>query len=402
MKILFLTSRFPFPPYRGDKLKIYNLIRQVSKSHDVVLLSYIQDRQEEQLIPELKDFCRKVVVVRQSLMESVVHCAGGIFGRDPFQVSYFASRRMHDALRQMIEDERPDIIHTHLIRMAPYTADMRSVPRVLDLTDAVSLYIDRFRQSQKNPLLRWLLSVEHRRMVAFDAVLTQFDRVLVCSDVDRRVLLQHAPTARIDLLRNGVDLEIFSPNGASEPEPGRIILTGNMSYFPNADGARFFVKKILPLIKKRIPHARLFIVGQNPSAGIKSLAGDDVEVTGFVPDLKQQYVRSAVAISPIRFGAGTLNKVLEPLALGVPVVATPLSVEGLGLRDGEEVLVAAGAEEFAAAVVSVLSDANLRERLSSGATDRIRSRFGWDAVGKDLKSVYQSVAQGSRAYVAPN
>ncbi|MEX2115990.1 MAG: glycosyltransferase [Bacteroidota bacterium] len=389
MKILFLTSRFPYPPYRGDKLKIYNLIRETSKHHEVVLLSFIQDRQEDQWKSELLKYCKRVKTVYHPTIRSIMQCAAGLFRLAPFQVSYFRSARMKRVLEEVLTIERPDVIHTHLIRMAPYTADL-SLPRVLDLTDAVSLYLDRFRRSLGNPLTRWLLSVEHRRMVSFEAILEKFDRVLVCSKVDQKVLQKNAPAASIDLLWNGIDTDAFRENGSIQRDPKRIILTGNMSYFPNVDGVKFFVRSVFPLIKAQVPDATLFVVGQNPPRSVRSLARHDIVVTGFVNDLASEYLKSAVAVSPVRFGAGTLNKVLEPMALGIPVVATPISVEGLDSKEGEGYVIAETPDEFAIAVVRVISDLAFRKSLLNGVSHRIRSLYSWDVIGKLLQEVYGS------------
>ncbi|HEX9005811.1 MAG TPA: glycosyltransferase, partial [Bacteroidota bacterium] len=184
-------------------------------------------------------------------------------------------------------------------------------------------------------------------------------------------------------------------------EPGRIIFTGNMSYYPNADGAKFLAERIFPLIKRRAPQAKLYIVGQQPPASVRALARDDVTVTGFVKDLRAEYGRSAVAVSPIRFGAGTLNKILEPLAMGVPVVATSHGVSGLELQPGSEILVADTPEQFADHVVRLLTDEVARERIATAATDRIRSRFNWDAVGRSLLETYNNVVTETRRVPAP-
>jgi len=259
------------------------------------------------------------------------------------------------------------------------------------MTDAVTLYLERFARSQQNAIVRSLVRIELKRIQRFESIIAQFDRGLVCSEVDRQYLERAVPGARLDLLYNGVDLEQFSPMAHAEPEPYRMIFTGNMSYFPNQDGAMFFISKIFPLILQEVPQAELFLVGQNPPRRLRALAGEQIHVTGFVPDIRAEYLRSAVAVSPIRFGAGTLNKVLEPLALGVPVVSTSIGIEGMGLRPGEDIIVADDAGGFARAVVRLLKDEALRRAIGSSATERIRSRFGWARIAHDLEEIYEQV-----------
>lgn len=393
MRVLFLTSRFPYPPHRGDKLKMFNLIRNLSQNNSVALLSFSEGAEDEQWIPELQKYCERVETVPRSRFRSLWNCILGLGGHLPFQVLYYSSPAMQTRLSRILKEWRPEVLHTHLIRMAPYTSDIQSVPRVLDLTDAVSLYLRRFRDMQGSPIARWVLGVEYKRMVRFEAVLSGFQRVLVCSEVDREALVANVPHAKLALLPNGVDREDFSPNGLVERDPNRIIFTGNMSYYPNADAAKYFVREIFPLVQRDMPDARLAIVGQNPPMSVRRLAGVHVDVTGFVRDLRAEYMKSSVAISPVRFGAGTLNKILEPLALGIPVVATPVSVQGMEPSQ-RGIVVGNTKEEFAKAVVRVLREPLYREE-ATRASAELRDRYGWDRIAKTLEGIYSEITKES-------
>lgn len=391
MRILLLTSRLPFPPYRGDKLKIWNLLRRISGVHEVALVSFIQHESERRLAEELRPLCRRIELVRFPAWRSVLECMKAIPSSDPFQVAYFRSVEMRRVLARVAAEWKPDIVHTHLIRMASYTWDGDGVPGVLDMTDAVSLYLKRFMEAERNPLKRFLLHMEFERMRAYEQVIARYDRALVCSAVDREALLENVPRASMGILYNGVDTEAFSRRPGDRCVPGRIIFTGNMAYFPNEDGARFMAGEVFPLIRREVPGSKLYIVGQKPPASVRALGGGDVVVTGFVKDLRAEYARSAVAVSPIRFGAGTLNKVLEPLAMGVPVVSTLQGVSGLELRAGEEVLVADDPAGIAAHVVRLLTDEPFRRKLADAAMERIRAQFNWTTVGESLLRTYDDI-----------
>lgn len=394
MTILFLTSRIPYPPYRGDKLKIFNLIRELSPRHEIHLVSFFAGREEAAAVEGLNQFCHSIRLIRLPSWKSYLNCAAALLETVPFQVAYYRSREFHHAVAEAIDRHRPDIIHTHLIRMAPYALPFNGIPRVLDLTDAVSLYLQRFRDTTTSLLLRRAARVELERMMAYESIIEQYDCVLVCSDPDRRALLAHAPRASIELLPNGIDLQQFSTDGHFEPDGARIIMTGNMSYLPNADGARWLVSEVFPRVKQAVPQAKLYIVGQKPPRAVVKLRGEDVVVTGFVPDIRREYLKSAVAVSPIRFGAGTLNKVLEPMALGVPVVATSVGMDGLDLEPGRDYLRGDDAATFANAVIQLLSDQSLRQAVGRSAQEKIRSRFGWDSIALKLEQVYQTVLHG--------
>ncbi|MCL4706844.1 glycosyltransferase [bacterium] len=398
MKILLITPRVPYPPYRGDKLKIFNLIKRLSQRHEIHLICFAQTRQDLENLQHLGTYCRHIDHVKLPVWLSLLKCFAGLFTPIPLQVQYFKSRRMQNLIDQACRQHQFDVIHTHLIRMAQYTAEMNRPIKVLDLTDAVSLYLQRFTARAKNPFMKLLVKIELQRIMRYERILEKFNACFVCSEPDREQLRKTAPEAAIKLIPNGVDLHYFSTNGSlSDHDPDKIIFTGNLSYYPNIDGILYFTGEIFPLIKKERPSAKLYIVGQSPPAKVRGLASRDVIVTGFVEDIKQHYVSSAVAVSPIRFGAGTLNKIIEPLALGVPVVATSVGVEGLEVIQGEDILVADQPQAFARHVVRVLQEPSLREKLRQGGMAVIRKQYDWDPIVARLEEIYHDlVRQKSR------
>lgn len=398
MKILLLTPRVPYPPYRGDKLKIFNLLKRLSKKNTIHLISFVETRKELEYVEHLRPYCEVVDFVPLPRWRSFLQCLFGLFSNVPLQVHYFKSSRMQSLVCRVIKNAQFDIIHTHLIRMAQYTAEIKHPRKVLDLTDASSLYLKRFLSLEKNPLKKVILKVEVNRIVSYESILERFDTCLVCSKPDQSALKNTAPAADIRIIPNGVDLEYFSSNGSIAYDPSRIIFTGNLTYFPNIDAIFFFLKEIFPLIKKEIPSATFYIVGQSPPSKVRALASQDIVVTGFVEDIKAQYVQSAVAVSPVRFGAGTLNKILEPLALGIPVVATPIGVEGLNLTIGKNILVADNPRAFAMAVVRVMQEPELRGQLSREAMALVRRLYNWDTIVDSLEKVYQEIL-GARSAV---
>jgi polysaccharide biosynthesis protein PslH len=392
MNILFLTSRFPYPPHRGDKLKIFNLIRQLSRRHSITLLSFISSREEVAYVEDLGRYCADIRTVYLPPWRSVWNCGMNALSPQPFQVAYFASRAMRRALAELLARKKFDLVHIHLIRMAQYAAvPIPGSIRVLDLTDAGSLYLQRFLRTTTHPLKKLFLREEHRRLQSYERILDQFDINLVCSDVDRNALLHHAPGASIGILSNGIDLDYFTSNNDVSQNPYRIIFTGNMLYYPNTDGIVHFANEVFPIIRARVPKAELYIVGQAPPARVRKLAGADIVVTGFVPDIKEYYLQSAVAIAPIRFGAGTLNKILEPMALGIPVVSTPIGVEGLPVSSGRDLLVAESTADFAQAVVRLLEDPDLRQRIADSGQSIVRKLYDWKVIAGQLESYYSQV-----------
>ncbi|MGH7602006.1 MAG: glycosyltransferase, partial [bacterium] len=393
MKILLITPRLPYPPYRGDKLKIFNLLKRLSKDNSIHLLSFVENGREREYIQHLAPYCATVEVVPLPRWRSYLQCLFGLFSTLPLQVHYFKSQKMRRRIAEICRHNHFDVIHTHLIRMAQYTAGSEHPLQVLDLTDAVSLYLSRFLSREKNQLLKLLLKVELERIKRYENILEQFHASFVCSEPDKEQLLQAAPEADIRIIPNGVDLAYFSNDKPVKYDPARIVFTGNLTYYPNIDGIFYFVNEIFPLVKKEVPAAKFYIVGQSPPAKVRALASNDVIVTGFVEDIKQHYLSSAVAVSPIRFGAGTLNKILEPLVLGVPVVATSMGTEGLDVTNGKEILIADGPHTFARHVVRVMKEPAYRDSLGQEGMAIIRRLYNWDAIVQALENVYQEMIE---------
>jgi glycosyltransferase involved in cell wall biosynthesis len=222
-----------------------------------------------------------------------------------------------------------------------------------------------------------------------------YDRVLVSSVADREALIEISPAVMPTVLRNGVDAEYFAAV-PPQPESGRIVLTGAMSYQPNAEAALEFCRDVLPLLQVRRADVRLDIVGTSPGRKVRALATANVTVTGFVEDLRPHLARATVAICPTRLGAGSQYKVLEAMSAGVPVVATRAAAEAHGLKDGEHLLTADGARETAGAVLRLLGDGALADRLREAGLKEIRTRFSWDLVGDELDQIHGSLAAARR------
>ncbi len=203
--------------------------------------------------------------------------------------------------------------------------------------------------------------------------------VFICSDVDREYLRQQGIEANTKILRNGVDIQHFR-NENQEYDYNRIIFTGNMPYYANYDAAIYFSKEIFPLILKVVPAAKFYIVGQNPPFKVRSLANKSIIVTGFVKDIKKEYLKSVVNVAPMRFGAGTLNKIIESLVLGVPVIATPIAVEGFPEEIKNYISVASGSREFAHSAIRYLKEPKLRQKFMEMDKSKIKELLSWENI----------------------
>ncbi|MCX8011480.1 MAG: glycosyltransferase family 4 protein, partial [Ignavibacteria bacterium] len=237
---------------------------------------------------------------------------------------------------------------------------------------------------EKNPLKRKFIKIESERILQYEKNAEYFDRVFICSTVDKEHLIKNYINADIKILNNGVDIEYFHTDSMAY-ESNRIIFTGNMPYFPNYDAVFYFSQEIFPIILKEIPDAKFLIVGQKPPRAILKLQSENIIVTGFVEDIKSEYIKSAVNIAPMRFGAGTLNKVIESLALGVPVVATEIAIAGLPKELQKFVFIANDKHDFAEKVISVMNNPEIRNRIFTEARQAVREIISWEKVVSNLE-----------------
>ncbi|NUN71128.1 MAG: glycosyltransferase [Bacteroidetes bacterium] len=393
MKILFITSRIPYPPFRGDKVRTFGILKELKRhGHSVTLLSFVASASEELYRKELSEYCDDIVLVRLPFLRSLWNCLVGIFSSEPFQVSYYRSKAMHAAVANLLRQQRFDLIHVHLIRMVQFVESISGPNVVVDLTDAGSLYLQRFLEFERSVVKRLLLSMEYRRLVRYETRITRVSMNVVCSEKDRDVLKRSAPDAAITIVRNGIDITADRPGFEYHEGNKRIIFTGNLTYFPNIDAVQYFAKEIFPLVMQQVPEAQLYIVGQNPPKTIRQLASANIIVTGFVPDIIAEYLKSAVAVAPMRFGAGSQYKILEALSCGLPVVMTPIAAEGLHRVRGDEFIVARTPQEFASAILSVFSDGVLCRKLSAESQALIRKEFSMEMIGSHLHELYVKVA----------
>ena len=391
MKILFVANRVPYPPFRGDKLKIYNLARRLAQHHELYLITFAENENEREYEAPLKEIFREIRMISLPRVQSYFNCLLALFSNIPLQVAYFRSKQMTKEVGRFIQTHEIDVIHTQHLRMAQFTKDIM-VPKILDLPDAFSLYWKRRIANRANPLMKFFEKVEYRRLYAFEGNITPFYNLsLVCSAEDLEYLRQEHHAERTALLRNGVDLSNFHPDPGIKPDANTILFTGNMDYAPNVDGVLYFAREIFPKIKASVPEARFIVAGQRPVKKVRELHSGDIMVTGFVPDLKIEYQKAWVVVSPLRFGAGTQNKVLEAMSMGIPVVSGPIGFKGLEIENGEGVFLETDPDGFANKVIEILHSPALREKTGSKGMEIASVKFDWDIIASQLEGYFRQV-----------
>ncbi len=387
MRILCLTPRLPYPPYGGDRLRAFNIIKRLAAEHELSLVSFIARRSERDHLARLRSICRDVRVLLKSPLNSVATVAGNVWRPDSMQALYFRSGAMRRLVAETLTRNRFDAAYVHLFRMAPYIADHPWLYRILDMTDVISKGIG-YSLPYRPPVSRLIYRIEKPRIARYERqAANKFDETWLISEAERRHLAAVCPEANIQVVPNGVDTEQFRPTG--QPcDADSLVFVGKMNVFHNVDAATHLVSDVLPLIRQHIPACRLKIVGVGLDAGIRRLAlVPGVTAVGFEEDLNACLNRAAALVAPLRAVAGVQNKVLEAMAAGRPVVTTSLVNRGLGAMPERDLLIADDAAATARQAVRLLQDEMLRARLGQAARQFVRHKFTWDAAADRMRAV---------------
>ncbi len=391
MRLLFLTSRLPYPPNRGDRLRAFHFLEHLSREHDISLASFVADESEFQNLEPLRALCQDVQVVPMSVARSTLTVATNLWRREPLQLLYYRSRTMRRMVDQMAAATRFDAVYVHLFRMMPYAARLGGVYRIVDLTDAISKEISRSLR-YRGFLSRLVYRIEAPRIAAYECSVSELaEETWLISEADRRILAGRCPGTNLRVVSNGVDVERFRPTD-QHARPSSLIMVGHFGVFHNVDAATYLVQEVLPLAKRQIPDCTLSLVGADPSPQVQRLANPPaVTVTGYVPDLNGWLNRSAVFVAPLRFAAGVQNKVLEAMAAARPVVTTTIVNEGLGAQPDHEILVADGAEAMASQIIRLLRDDALRVRIGTAARSFVQRVYTWDQVVRRMRAIEEGL-----------
>jgi len=436
MNILYIAHRIPYPPNKGDKIRSFNEIKYLSQRHEIHLACLADDPKDLEYEEHLKGFCKstKVVLINPKLAK--LKSSIGLFSTKPLSVSYFYSRKLQQTVDQLLSTNDYDAIFCFSSPMAEYvfkskllvssclklekslvkglpvtrneqqeTSNLHPATRnhqpstsnhrpstrlIMDFVDVDS---DKWAQYSKYARFpkSWIYALEGRRLADYERnVAEKFDHSIFVTEAEERIFKsKNSHIQNVSVISNGVDLDYFSPTVSQAqatsnqpPATGNqqpvIVFTGAMDYYANVDGVIWFTNEILPLIKKEIPGVKFFVVGSNPTREVRKLANyDGVTVTGYVKDTREYLRRATVVVVPLRIARGVQNKILEAMAMGLSVVATPQAFEGIDAKPKEVLILEESAEKFGESVVQLLRDICLRKFLGDNARKAVEDNYIW-------------------------
>ncbi len=373
-RVLIASPYLPFPLSHGAAVRMYNLMRRAAADFDLVLVSFVEE--PAAVPPQLKEICVEIVTVRRPGSHALPSTPR------PEIVEEFDSPAFHAALRQTADKWRPRIVQLEFTQMAQYARDCKFERTILVEHDITyDLYEQMLRVQKETDDEDWEVRRQYERWLLFETKAWRtVDRVVAMSEKDRKVVPGSVA------IPNGVDLERFQPS-LRAPEAGRLLFIGSFAHPPNVLAIEFFLRNVLP----RLPGVRLHIIAGQRHERFWDLHHDNVEVEGFVADVRPAYERASVVIAPLVASAGTNIKILEAMAMGKAIVSTEAGINGLDLERGVDVMVADGAEDMARAINRLLDSPEERQALERHARRTAEERYGWDAIAEEQKKLYVSL-----------
>lgn len=394
-KILYLTTRLPYPVIGGDKLRMYNILKQLKQQgHDITLVSLVSSDDNLEAVQQHNEFYTKLITIPFNKKLAYLNAVKAVFNDKPFIVQYFYNNEMQKVVDKLIKEEHFDIITGYMIRIAPYLEKHHKKNIIIDFVDAVSMMYERRIKTLKSLWDKFKISIEYFKVKNYEKKCTKlFKAQIVISDTDKEYISKYTDTTNIKIIGNGVNTEYYVPIEATKQN--NICFVGSMQYIPNSEAAMYFATEVFPMIKKEIPDAKFKIIGANPRQELFDATKniDDIEITGRVDDVREYMKDCKASVCPVKIAGGIQNKILEAMSMEIPVVTTPEGAEGIGAT--EDILaVAKTNEDYAQKVIALLRNEEQNKDVGQKSREFILNNFSWSEIGKQLNNI-KTILTGS-------
>jgi polysaccharide biosynthesis protein PslH len=399
MRILWVKMGGLWPPNSGGRTRSLQIISELSRRHAVTIVTTHGDGDEPAGLVERLPRCERILsfeysVPKRGSASFPLSLGRSWFSRDPVDLWKWRVPAVRQAAHALIDAGQVDVCVADFLFAVNNVPLRGRTPVVLFEHNVEYLIWKRLCDLETVPWRRALLDIEWRKLQAREAAACRdADMTIAVSEDDCRRLAALAPGANIDWMPTGVDIDYFSPAPHAE-RPAHLVFSGSMDWHPNEDAVRYFIADILPLVRAAIPNVTFSVVGRNPSAELRAIAGaNNVEVTGTLDDIRPAMAEAAVCVVPLRAGSGTRLKIFEALAMGKAVVSTTLGAEGLAMESGRQFVAADGSQPFADAVMALLRDDARRRRIATAGRALVEARYSWAQVAEPFERHCQSTVE---------
>lgn len=387
MKLLVLLSRFPHPLDKGDKLRAFHQIQDLSLEHDIHLCCIVDHSPTPTDLAIVNQYCKSIHCFKIGALSKKMRAGLALFGKTPLQVGMFYSLRIKRKINKLIQEIEPNHIYCQLIRTSEYVKEQFGIPKTIDYMDALSTGMLRLSSESSFPL-KQIYRLEAKRLTQYEnLIFDYFDNHLIISEQDRD-LIYHPNRKKIKIIANGVDLEAFKPLALEKKYD--LVFHGNMSYPPNIKSAEFICNQILPFARDMGENYQVLISGTQPHTKVQALKSDAVTISGWVDDVRTSYCSARIFLAPMLINTGLQNKILEAMALGIPCIASPMANNAIGAKEDKEIVIANSPEEYVAKIQLLLNDANFYQNIAQQGLKFVQDHYSWKAKNIELDDLLNS------------
>ena len=379
MKILFLSHRFPYPPTRGDKIRSFNMVKYLhDQGHEVTVASLSRSAEETEQCQGIKGYCHKFVLVEVNETFQNIRMVSRLLSSDPSSMGYFYSNELQNEVNQLLHDEKFDLILVFSSSAAQYVEHVTDTPKMLDFCDMDSQKWQAYVDYKKWPISSGY-ALEGKKLEKDEKRLAKlFDLCSCATDFEVETLDGYNTGVASGYFPNGVDSEFFQPIDV-DVQANSICFVGRMDYYPNEVCIVNFCNDVLPIIREKYPDVSFKVIGAAPPKSVLDLNElPGVTVTGTVDDIRTHVQQCQVMVAPLVIARGTQNKILEGMAMGIPVVSSRLAARGVDAIIGEHILAATTPQEYANEIMGLFADQEKRASIAKAGRDRVLSHHNWE------------------------
>jgi len=393
--ILFLTTRFPYPPDDGGKIDTLTNLKILAKNFSLFLF-YIgtQDEKETKLKKEVK--IQGIYNYSKDTKNNILGIIKNIFSPKPYTISKYHSQEIYKKIKKIIKNKNINIVFVDHLHMAYYgkmiKQDFPKIKVVLREHNVEYIFWKRILKEERDIFKKIFFWIQYRKVLNYEKKFFRiFDEYLMISPVDEKNIKKISPQVRTKILPPAVDTKKFNLSNGIRVIPHSIVVLGNFAWLPNLNGVFWFFKNVWSIIKRDFPNTKLFIVGKNPPEELKKYQDEDVSVTGYVDDVRPWIAKVEVFIAPLFSGSGIRIKILEAMAMGKSIISTSLGAEGIDIENMKNIIIADNKEEFVKGVELLFTDKKIQENLSKNARTLVERKYSFEVIEKTLKQIIENL-----------
>lgn len=393
--ILFLTTKFPFPPDDGGKIDSLTNLHILAKNYNIFLF-YIGKKHNEEVFQKRDINLCGLYHYQKEIGNNIFGLFKNLFCRFPYTIKKYHDDKIYMEIEKIIKEEKIDITYIDHLHMAFYgkliNEHFPEIKLILREHNAEYIFWERIYKEESNIFKKLLFWWQSLKMLNYEKEITNiFDKCLMISSIDQIKLKKINPNIRAQVISTGINIQNYQASQPRKIIPFSLLYVGDFSWLPNLKGILWFLRKVWPEVKRLFPKAKIFIVGKNPPKDILRYKNDDVIVTGYVQDVKPWIDRSEIFLVPLFSGGGIRVKILEAMAIGKPIISTSVGAEGIDIEDKKNILMADNEEDFIKSIKILFNNKEIRENLAKNSIKLIRDKYSFNAVERDICSVVKEL-----------